>query len=551
MIARGGEPPQGDALAEDDALPPEDDDALAEDDALPPEDDASWAELTQETLRRLRHARAGHRRARLKEHAFTGYVATMAVLIYVVPYVVKALRAPDAPAGGGAPPATAPVIVSVVLAVLVALLRDGLWRGPVLLDQASTTWLLPLPLRREALLLPRLRSALLAAGVLGAGTGALTGVLLRLLTGGAAALLALVGAAVGATVLLTGVALGALIEAADARDRQAVRRAGPALWLLAALPLLLAGAPIEPARQVTDLLWTLWPALLAAAGVAGAASAVLACRRVTRITNATLRSRAAAVTAVTQSLGTFQPRRARLLIEAAQGRSPATRWRLPVPRTRGLLLPWRDATAVLRSPARLVWGTLWGAAPVPLLAAAGTASGSGRFVLAAAGLGAGYLATAQLAEGARLDADDPRAARSLPLGGSRLALGHLAVPVVGPAVVAVVVAAGLALAGPTTWPVWVALGTSLAALPALGGAALVSAFRGDVPVNLMVTGGSAASPTGDPGPVLVLLWYVRGPLAAVLLLLPAVLGAPTVPAAAVAGTVLIGWAVTRARRELG
>jgi hypothetical protein len=557
MSAETPGPPVGPGDPDDPghALPAENDALPAEDDALPAEDDASWSEITAQTLRLVRQARAGHRRARLREQAYTGYLATLAVLIYVAPSVARALQAPAAAPRGGLPPGFVPSALAVALVVLVALVRDGQWRGPVLLDQAATAWLLPLPLRREALLRPRLRAALLTAGALGAGAGAVGGVLLRLVAGGSAVRFAAAGALAGGTVLVLGTALAALVEAADDATRRALRRGGAGLWALPAAPLALL---ITPDDAVSRVLRAVWPALLGAGLAAAVTAAVLARRRITRVTNATLRSRAAAVTAVTQALGTLQPRRARMLVETAQGRAPRTRWRLPVPRHRALLVPWRDATAVLRSPARLVWAVLWTGAAMPLLTAAGAASGSARFALAVTGLGAGYLAAAQLAEGARLDADDPRTARSLPLGSTRLALGHLTTPIAGLAVAAGPAAGFVALAGPPSWQVRPALVLLLAAIPALAGAALVSAFRGEVPLSLMVTPGGATSPAGDPGPVLVLLWYVRGPLAAVLLLLPAVLGAgpgavpgAQVLAGAAAGAVMAAWASGRARRVLG
>ena len=552
------------------------DDAVEDDDGLPPEDDPSWDETTTETLRLLRDVRQRSRRARLRETAYVSYVAALAVAIYVAPNVVHAVRAPADAATAGTPPALLLGAVAVILLVLVALLRDGLWRGPVLLDAAAAGWLLPLPIRRETLLRPRLTRALVAAGLLGAAAGSLGGVLLRLVGGGSAPLLAAAGAATGAVVMILGVAVGALAETAGGTPHATLRRIGPALWLLPAVPVALAVLPVGAAPQRVAagvLLWsgpwgwalqplavalpdgapagvsTAWPLALVAAGAVAAAAVAAARRRVGALSNQLLRTRAATVTAVSQSLGTLQPRRARLLVEAAQGRVPDTRRRLPLPHHRPLLLPWRDATALLRAPSRLVWGLIWLATAAPLAAAAGGDRGLPRLGLAVAALGAGYLAVAQLVEGARLDADDARTVRSLPLSWSQVVIGHLVTPLVLLLAACAVADPVLGLVAPARW-VPVATLTLLApALPALTGGALVSAFRGQVPLALLATG--APSPAGDPGPLLVLLWYLRGPLAAVALLLPLLIGGQPLLSATVAAAAMIGWATFQARRVLG
>jgi hypothetical protein len=545
------------------------------DEGLPPESDPTWDETTADTLALLRTLRREHRRARMREAAYWSYVATLAVGVYVAPYVVRATRQEHG-TDGSMPAGLLPGIVAAALLVLVALVRDGLWRGPVLLDPATAGWLLPLPIRREALLQPRLNRALVTGALLGAALGGVGGVLLRLAVGGSVPLLALAGAAGGCLVMVLGVAAGALAEAAGAGLRTALRRIGTALWALPAVPVALALVPADrpTARGIaTALLWsgpwgwavqplaaalhlpadaapaTFWPLSVAGAAAVAAVTVVAARQRLGSIDNALLRVRAATVSAVTQSVGTLQPRRARLLVEAAQGRVPDTRRRLPVPRWRPLLLPWRDATALLRSPTRLVWGLLWFAVATPLGSAAGPTHGLRRLELAAGALLAGYLAVAQLVEGARLDADDSRVLRGLPLGWPAVVLGHVVTPL------AVLLLAGaaavpvLALAGPTGGSPLAALGLLGPALPALVGGGLVSAYRGDVPLGMLYSG--APSPTGDPGPLLLVLWYVRGPLAAIVLLVPFVLGGPPLVTAGVAAAAMIGWAVVQARRVLG
>jgi hypothetical protein len=78
----------------------------------------------------------------------------------------------------------------------------------------------------------------------------------------------------------------------------------------------------------------------------------------------------------------------------------------------------------------------------------------------------------------------------------------------------------------------------------LVGAALVSAYRGEVPMGLLV---GAASPIGDTGPAQILAWYLRGPLVALVLLIPVALDLSfAIDAAWVAGGLLLWWASRRA-----
>jgi len=497
------------------------------------------------------------------------YVGTLLIGIYVAPAVVASLHAP---AGGTLAPDTGGRVVLGALAlavlVLVAMVRDGMWRGPVLLDPATVAWVLPLPVRRESLLRPRLVRALATAATLGAAGGAFGGVLLHLGTGGSLVGLTLAGTAAGLLLAVLAVAAGALVAGADGAGHALLRRAGGALWLLPALAAALAAGPVTPPAVRAALLWsgpwgwavqplaaaiapdaatgTAWPVALVATVALTSAAVLHAWRRAAAVHNRVLRARAATVSDVAASVGTLQPRRARLLVEAAQGRRPHTRVRLPVPRSRRLLVAWRDATGLLRSPNRLLWGLIWLAFAVWPAAASVGRDPLPRFALVMASLLAGYLAAAQLMEGARLDADDPRTARGLPLSPARLALDHLIAPLA-------VLAAGLAAAVPVLALVagpgrTAGLAPLATGLPALAAAAVVSAFRGDVPTSLLTTG--SGGPAGDPGPVLVVGWYVRGPLVALLLLAPGVAGLlPGAPGVAVAA--VGGWATTRARKVLG
>ena len=611
-----------------------------ESDDLPARDDPYWDELTRETARFVRELRADERRRRLGSNAYTAYVVLVVVVMYVVPYVWYALTRPVS----GTPDRTAPGwaigAVGLAVLVLVAFLRDGAWRGPAVVDRPTAAWLLPSPTHRRALLLPRWRTALVVGALAGAAIGGLAGVVARVVAGGAAGAVAAAGAG-GALLLAAG---GTAVSAVAETGRPALRR--PALlWIVPAVLLALAVASerVAPPQRIADylpgdpypvwtvlaavLLWSgpwgwlvqpfvaalpgrapggvdaLWPVGLGLGLVGATVLVVLADRLVPTIDGRTLRGRADSVALVGASILAIQPRRARLTVLAAQGHAPSTRWRLPVPKRRWLLGVWRDASALLRAPARVVWSVLWLVLALVLLAQAlrptlgavvfdpadGTPTGPDRaergvrLLLGVPGFVALYLAVAQLAEPARLDADDVRRLRIRPTAATRQALGHAVVPVL-------VVGALLLVARAVVWAVWglqpfggstsfgwfssapaaaggplgdglftadpmaglawsAGIGAAVLALPLLTGAALVSAYRGEVPLSLLATGG--ASPMGDPGPGALLAWYARAPLVSLLLLLPALLGWSIATSAAFVGAAgMLTWAGIRAEAML-
>jgi hypothetical protein len=205
-----------------------------------------------------------------------------------------------------------------------------------------------------------------------------------------------------------------------------------------------------------------------------------------------------------------------------------------------------------------------------------------RLLLGVPGFVALYLAVAQLAEPARLDADDVRRMRVRPTAATRQALGHAVVPVLfvgallllgygavwavwgldpsgsqgfgwfasAPLDAAQPIGGGLFSADPAAGLAWSGgLGAAFVALPMLTGAALVSAYRGEVPLSLAATG--AGSPMGDPGPGALLAWYARAPLVSLLLLLPMLLDWSIASSAAFVGAAAtLTWAGTRAEAML-
>ncbi|WP_088285010.1 hypothetical protein [Kineosporia sp. A_224] len=610
------------------ATGPDDATADPDEDDLPARDDPYWDDLTAETFAFLRRLRAAERRRKIGSAAYTAYVALVVALVYVVPYVWYALVQPVPVAAERTAPAWALAGVGLGMLVLVGFLRDGGWRGPAVVDRPTAAWLLPSPTHRRALLVPRWRTALALGAVSGVVVGGLLGIVGRVVSGGTAGEVAAAGAVAGLLLGAGGTALGGVAETA----RRPLRRAA-LLWLapgvvLGGAVLLARAAGRTGTRDYLDapvpgaagsvaglLLWsgpwgwvvqplvaalpgrapggveTLWPGGLLLAVAATALLVRHVDGRVSTLDARTLRDRADAVALVGASILALQPRRARLTVLAAQGHAPSTRVRLPVPRQRWLVGPWRDATSLLRAPSRLVWSVLWLALGVVLLAAswragvgpldpgvlprtASRARLGEKVLLGVPGLVAVYLSAAQLAEPARLDADDVRRMRIRPTAATRQALGHAVVPVV---VLGLLLAAGLvviwALTGIAPWTAtgtgWIvvegAAGASVPpfdaavvrtglvaafpALPVMVGAALVSAYRGDAPLTLLSSG--AGSPMGDPGPASLLAWYARAPIVAVVLLVPTLLGwsvAGTVTA--VGAVAMLTWAGIRAEAML-
>jgi hypothetical protein len=556
---------------------------LAADHAEPADD--AWEDTTAETLGYLADLRREHRRQRIGSAAYVGYVVVLFGGIYGAPYVLATLSAP-VPAAAAAARTGAVVAcaaAAVLSACLVALVRDGGWRGPALLDPATTVWVLTAPVRVGALLRPRLRVTLATAAVVGAVTGAAVGLEVHVLAGGASGDLAAAGAAALAVTAVLGTAIAAFVEQGRARvARWGGSPRGAALWLvpagLAVLTVWLGTGGGSSAVADTVGRAALWsgpwgwaaqplvaatpsgrrlaggpgsgePWLVLAAAVA-AVAATLADRRIDGVPARVLRARAQTVAVVSAAAYTLQPRMARLAVQSAAGWTPGRGVRLPMPQrpamlAASLLVPWRDLTGLLRMPSRLFWGLAWAGLALWLNgAAAGALPAFGVLV-------ATYLAAAQLVEPARLDADDPRRMRITPASGSRLALLHAAVPLVLLLVICAGWLAGSAGLGSGGWSAgplgsgWRSARAWLVvlAVPGLVGAALVSAFRGWAPSS-----GLSGAPTafGDPGPAGTLLWYARGPIAALVLLTPLAIGrGDPVTWAVVAAGVMLQWAARR------
>lgn len=547
---------------------------------FPAATDAHWDELTADTLAYLHRVRRTHRRQRRGSIVFWLYAALLILGFYGFTFGRYAIEAVSTgqPSGAVAPQVLAALSVgspAIFGLVLLAAVRDATWRGPIGVDTAAAAWLLPLPIRWGRLLRPRLWRAVGGAAAVGAGTGAACGLVLSMRGLGTPGATIVAGLAAGVAIAVLATAAGALVERFGAAA--GVRRWTLPLWLfpvacaVAAVP---AGMGYQLGWARRALLWSGpwgWAAQPLVAAVGGsvpgwpfatallAATTVLALfaadRAARGLAGSTVRARARAVGGVTDAMRALQPRRARLAMRSAQGPKTPHRLRLPPPRSRFWLLPWRDVTALLRNSARLGWCLLW-MASAHLLAMLAAITGGVAVVLLS--VIAAYLAAAQLVEPARLDADDTRRSALLPYRYASLALAHAAVPVVL-LVIGNMLAVGLsALAGAPVLPGLLVL----TAAPCLVGAALVGAYRGELPQRLLVrlhTG--MDTPLGDPTPVAVVVWYSRGLLAALVLLTPALhralhptaelagAFATTAPWLAAAAALLLIWARGQAAKR--
>ncbi|MBZ4322528.1 hypothetical protein JNW98_24690, partial [Streptomyces sp. SCA2-4] len=284
-----------------------------------------------------------------------------------------------------------------------------------------------------------------------------------------------------------------------------------------------------------------WPAALALSVASTTAALVAGVRAVPGIPASALRARATVAERMTASVFSLDLRQARLATRTGRTARSRPVLRLPVPRRRWLLVPWRDATGLLRAPARPVRALVWLAVAVALTALAPAARTTPRVVLAVLALAAAYLAAAHLVEPARLDSDDLRRRSQLPYSSGALALWHAVVPaaLLAPGLAAGAGAALVAGRGDA------GLAVLVGCVPALVGAALVSAYRGVLPPRAVV---GTDTPFGNTAVFQLAGWYLRGPLGAL---------ATTAPALALvllhrgpAPAVLAGWLTAAGAAQL-
>ncbi|UNS99907.1 hypothetical protein MMF93_28200 [Streptomyces tubbatahanensis] len=500
--------------------------------------DAAWSpeyDRTRETLRWLRDKRRAHRGQRNRDLAVTAYgllllgVGYGSTLGYRFAQRLGHLAADDhtSEATGRALSAVL-VLLACGLAVLAA--RDALWRGPVLVPRPDLSWPLAQPVRRDRLLRPafRLTTALMTVGgVLCAVGGA---VLLRL-TGTTAlgpALALCMPAGVCLPLLAAALALQVERRLSWARRVRTltpyavlllIALAGQAAWAAA------SGGPAGGQRAVLRVLetaelwsgpwgWAVQPILHASSGhvpgwsmatallaVVTAAAVVHADRTAGTIPTRRLRARAATAATVASVLWSVEPRAAKLAVaEALADGASGTRRRLPAPRSRRLVVAWRDAVALLRGPGRLVGAALWIAAGAGAASVAVALEGAARLVVLAVALALGWFGVGRLAETARLEADDLRRSSWSPFRFRGLMFQHALVPAALGAVLTTLAAVPFALYGGER-----ALLLMPLCAPPFAAAAVLAAVRGPVRTELMSLG--LVTPAGDASAFVFLFWY--------------------------------------------
>ncbi|MEC4019941.1 hypothetical protein [Streptomyces sp. H27-D2] len=512
-------------------------------DAVDAEDEGVWAEgvwaeedddRTDETLTWLRAKRRAHLRQRRRDLAVLVYCVILVVLGYGSGYVVRFLRelkiGADYSGLGADIQHTVPaVFVTVTLGLAVFAARDALWRGPVVVDGPSVGWLLAQPVRRAAVLRPRFQLSAVLALVPGLLAALAAAVVLRVISlasfGGA--LIAVLPAALCLPLLAVG--LGMAVERRPQLSRRVRRLTAPAALLLAlaAGQVALAGtghrsAPLEwielwsgpwgwaaqPVVTATGGSAPGWPAAVVLLVAAAAAAVLCGYRDAAHVPTAQLRGRAATASAVSSGVWSLELRAAKLAVMEAGGDEPKRQLRLPPPRSKYLVVVWRDLLALLRAPGRLGRALAW-AACAAATAGLGAGLGGEKLVIGlVVGLLFGYFAVGALAEPARLETDDVRRAAWSPFRFRTLMLMHAIVPTLLGMLLGLLVAVPYALAG-SPWPL---LLMPLCAVP-FAAAAVFGACRGPARTSLMFIGGG--SPVGGPGPFLFIAWYAAGPLVAV------------------------------------
>ncbi|MFF2792640.1 DUF6297 family protein [Streptomyces sp. NPDC058049] len=450
--------------------------------------------------------------------------------------------------------------------------------GPVLLAASEITWLLPLPGDRGRLLRPRLTRAVAAASLAGLLIGTLMAALALLLAGQPR--FTVLPVALGAHVALAAlaVAAGAL---AEARPALAPRARALGICLAVAGGAVVAAGPSVPALTTMAAFcgpwgWAGWATVAASHGdainsatalvvlVLCTAAALRAAFEVAgSIPTTELLGRGGTSRQAAQGAALLDLRALTLVMQsAARAGRRRPRLRLPLPRSRWAVGPWRDAVVFLRHPGRSAAALAVLAAGVaqlqlvthwmrdtphgpvgPLLATA-----LGLFLVVPP-----YLAAVALAEPAYQDTDRPRRTLMLPVSPAALAVGHLVVPGLLLWAAAAAARSAALLPDTPTGTLTAYAVTLLVAGPALVATALVGAYRGAPRYDLLALSLDwyAALP--------FLLWRLAPALAAGFVTAPwlwhSVVGPSAGPDAsavlwlAARSAVVIAWAVRRITRQ--
>ncbi|WP_330318665.1 DUF6297 family protein [Streptomyces platensis] len=493
-------------------------------------EETAWTseyDRTSETLRWLRDKRRGHRSSRNRDLGVIGYSLVLLAGGYGTTFVYRfAKRLEHAAAQGDnleairrALPAGL-VLLALSLAVIAA--RDALWRGPVIVPGPDAAWLLSQPVDRTRVLRPyfRLTAGLaVAGGVLCAVAGS---VLLRL-TGLSSLAAGLAGCLpAGLCLPLLAVVLALQVErrtSLGVRVRAWTPYAVLLLVVLVAQTGWAAAGHRLPVLEQIELWsgpwgWAAQPVVHAAGGSASAWPAAVAllvvltaaATRYAHTASATvptrqLRARAATAATVASVLWSVELRAAKLAVSEALGRDGRkARRRLPMPRSKYLVVMWRDAVALLRAPGLVGSAALWTAAAAAIAGLAASLDGRSRTAAVVMALTLGYLAVGRLTESARLEADDLRRSSWSPFRFATVMLHHAIVPAALGAVLACLAAVPFALNG----GIWALVLMPVCALP-FAAASVLAAVRGPVRSELLFIG--IPTPFGDLSFFVFLFWY--------------------------------------------
>lgn len=402
--------------------------------------------------------------------------------------------------------------------VFVGVLRFATWQGPVSFSRPDVPFLLGSPLSRGALVKPKL----IGASVFGAGAGAGLGIVVFVFL--EAKLLVdagpLLGAALAGPILfgLLAVGLSWLVESSIRRARWVVRWG----WILFVVAVALALGVRDPSGDLaTAALWSgpwgwaaapvvaaaggsapMWPITLGLLAVAAGAVLFGALRSADAAPLEELARRAGLRSGLSAALYVQDFRGLAMLgREARRALFLPRKRKIRHPRRALLVVPWRDALALLRAPSRLVWAVALVGAGALVAGASGSHPGG----LALAIL-LGYLAAARLVETVRQEADDPDAAGRLPWAFGDVILMHTLVPAVVLAVLGWIAIAFATLDGVLTGAeAGPSIGLVGLAAPMLVICAAGVAQRGRLPIELLFYGSE-----------IVFLWYAAGPLLALI-----------------------------------
>jgi Family of unknown function (DUF6297) len=507
---------------------------------------ATFDVSTPDVLAWLRRTR-GQRRRKLGKVIYGVYLAGIILVLYGYPvfdWVRRTLGGTELRADTGPVVVRSllPALAGLVLVALGVFIRNARWRGPVVLGAADVNWLLPLPLDRGRVLRPRLFVTATITAIGGALLGLLAAAVLHALRPATGVTLVVALTLACTLVGVLGVSVALLVEASPRLERLAQRWSAVPLALGALLVVVAAVSASTGSRPawIDDVVtwsgpwgWAAYPVstagradalgtggvvALVALAVLTLVAALAAARACGAIPTQSLRVRARTAQSVGAAVFMGDARQARLSIRASRAQAGRARRRVRLPRSPQLVVMWRDLTGVVRAPGQLGWSATFAFGAVGIIAAgtAASADGTPPILLIVVAVLLGYGAATSLVETARLDGDTPQIASQLPTKFSGVAVRHAVVPSIV-----------LATLGAVAWVVGVALeprlgwsGLAAVALcaPPLVTAALFNAYKGRLPLELVVT-------VGDAGVFILAGWYIVGPAVAVAVLTPVIVQA--------------------------